>query len=187
MKDPVFIQQQVYKGIEVIEKVNGELSSLSAEQLNWKPNDTSWSIAQCLEHLIISDGLRINIIEKKIHDNFKSGGWEKINPLKKFWGSMLITQTQEKVKKKIKAPRLFQPPENKATDNIFARFNIHHDKIFLQIKNCLDADLDEVYVISPISDLVSYSLRNAITIITGHERRHINQAIRIKQSKDFPT
>jgi len=26
MKDPVFIQQQVYKGIEVIEKVNGELS-----------------------------------------------------------------------------------------------------------------------------------------------------------------
>jgi len=187
MKDPVFIQQQVYKGIEVIEKVNGELSSLSAEQLNWKPNDTSWSIAQCLEHLIISDGLRINIIEKKIDENFKSGGWEKLNPLKKFWGSMLITQTQEKVKKKIKAPSLFQPSANEATDNIFARFNIHHDKIFLQIKNCLDADLDEVYVISPISDLVSYSLRNAITIITVHERRHINQAIRIKQSKDFPT
>ncbi len=124
MKDPVFIQQQVYKGIEVIEKVNGELSSLSAEQLNWKPNDTSWSIAQCLEHLIISDGLRINIIEKKIDENFKSGGWEKLNPLKKFWGSMLITQTQEKVKKKIKAPSLFQPSANEATDNIFARFNI---------------------------------------------------------------
>ena len=111
MKDPVFIQQQVYKGIEVIEKVNGELSSLSAEQLNWKPNDTSWSIAQCLEHLIISDGLRINIIEKKIDENFKSGGWEKLNPLKKFWGSMLITQTQEKVKKKIKAPGLFSLPQ----------------------------------------------------------------------------
>jgi len=60
-----------------------------------------------LEHLIISDGLRINIIEKKIDENFKSGGWEKLNPLKKFWGSMLITQTQEKVKKKIKAPGLF--------------------------------------------------------------------------------
>jgi len=26
MKDPVFIQQQIQKGIEVIEKVNGELS-----------------------------------------------------------------------------------------------------------------------------------------------------------------
>jgi len=35
-----------------------------------------------LEHLIISDGLRINIIEKKIDENFKSGGWEKLNPLK---------------------------------------------------------------------------------------------------------
>ena len=187
MKDPDFIQQQIQKGTEAKEKVNAELSSLSDEQINWKPYDASWSIAQCLEHLIISDGLRINIIEKKIHDNFKSGGWEKLNPLKKFWGSMLITQTQEKVKKKIKAPRLFHPPENEATDDILAGFNIHHDKMYLQIKNCLDADIDEVYVISPISGLVSYSLRNAITIITGHERRHINQAIRVKQSKDFPT
>lgn len=187
MKDPNFIQHQIQKGKEAKEKVNAELSSLSDKQINWKPYDASWSIAQCLEHLIISDGLRINIIEKKIHDNFKSGGWEKLNPLKKFWGTMLITQTQEKVKKKIKAPRLFHPPENEATDDILAGFNIHHDKMYLQIKNCLDADIDEVYVISPISGLVSYSLRNAITIITGHERRHINQAIRVKQSKDFPT
>lgn len=103
MKDPDFIQQQIQKGTEAKEKVNAELSVLTTKQLNWKPQDASWSIAQCLEHLIISDGLRINIIEKKIYTNFKSGRWEKFNPLKNFWGSVLITQTQEKVKKKIKA------------------------------------------------------------------------------------
>jgi len=187
MKDPDFIQQQIQRGTEAKEKVNAELSVLTTKQLNWKPQDASWSIAQCLEHLIISDGLRINIIEKKIYTNFKSGRWEKFNPLKNFWGSVLITQTQEKVKKKIKAPSLFRPRENEVADDFLTEFNRHHDEIFLQLNKCIDADLDEVYVTSPISGLVSYSLRNAIVIIIGHERRHINQAIRVKQSKNFPT
>lgn len=119
MKDPVFIQQQIQKGMEAKEKVNTELSSLSLHQLNWKPYDTSWSIAQCLKHLMIADGLRIGIITQKMNAAFKSAGWERINPLKKFWGSVLVTQTQEKVKKKIKAPRLFRPSLNETTDDFF--------------------------------------------------------------------
>mgnify|MGYP003434333401 FL=1 len=111
----------------------------------------------------------------------------EIKSFKKILGLNAYNTNAGKGQEKNKSSWSFQPPANETTDNIFARFNLHHDKIFLQIKNCLDADLDEVYVISPISDLVSYSLRNAITIITVHERRHINQAIRIKQSKDFPT
>ncbi len=187
MKDPDFIQQQIQKGIEAKERINAELIMLSGEQLNWKHHDASWSIAQCLAHLIIADGLRIGIIEKKINEDFKTGGWEKLNPLKNFWGSVLTTQTQERVKHKIKAPRLFLPPENEMADDILSGFTKHLEDIFLHINNCIDANIDEVFVISPISGLVSYSLRNAITIIIGHERRHISQAIRIKQSKDFPT
>ena len=187
MKDPLFIQQQIQKGIEAKEKVHTELASLSIQQINWQHHNASWSIAQCLEHLIIADGMRLHIIEKKIKEDFKTGGWEKFNPLKKFWGSVLITQTQEKVKKKIKAPSLFLPADNVTADDIIAKFNNHLDDIFRQINNCIVADIDEVYVISPLSGLVSYSLRNAITIINGHERRHINQAIRIKQLRKFPT
>lgn len=100
---------------------------------------------------------------------------------------MLITQTQEKVKKKIKAPQLFRPAANEFAEDIFIKFTTHLDNIVLQLQKCTDADIDEVYVASPISGLVSYSLRNAITIITGHERRHLAQAIRVKQAKDFPT
>ncbi|MEO5947487.1 MAG: DinB family protein [Chitinophagaceae bacterium] len=187
MKDPDFIHQLLQKGMEAKEKTITEIFLLSSEQLNWKPYDTSWSIAQCLKHLIIADGLRLHNIEKKIKQDFRTVGWEKFNPLKKFWGSVLVLQTQEKVRHKIIAPRLFQPPENERREDILTGFNKHFDEIVLKLNSCLDADLDKVYVISPISGLVSYSLRNAITIIIGHERRHINQAIRIKESKDFPT
>ena len=32
-----------------------ELSALNSSQLNWKPADKKWSIAQCLDHLIVSN------------------------------------------------------------------------------------------------------------------------------------
>lgn len=187
MKDPEFIQQLLQQAIEAKEKTLTDFFLLSSEQLNWKPYEASWSIAQCLAHLIIADGLRLYNIDKKIKQDFKTIGWEKINPLKKFWGSVMVSQTQEKVRHKINAPRLFQPPENERRDDILTGFNKHFDEIVLKLNSCMDADLDEVYIKSPISGLISYSLRNAITIIIGHERRHLNQAIRIKHLKNFPT
>ncbi len=187
MKDHGFIEQLIRKGIDAKEKVNTEFHMLNHEQLNWKPLDNLWSINQCLEHLIISDGLRNTAIEKKIRQNFKTNIWENINPLRDFWGTVLVAQTNEHMKKKVKAPRIFQPSTEEIGIEIFSRFNDHIDNLIDHIKICIDADLDKVHVTSPISGFVSYSLRNAMTIIIGHERRHIKQATRVKKLSGFPS
>ena len=187
MKDNSFIQLMIKKGVEAKEKAIADLAELTTEQLNWKPSNYNWNITQCLEHLIISDGLRIGIIDKKFAQGFKSGIWEKINPLRSFWGLMLINQTQERVKNKIKAPQLFHPSTDSSTPDLIARYEKHLDKLLAIINKCSDTDIDQIHVTSPVSGLVTYSLRNAITIIIGHERRHINQALKIKKEALFPT
>lgn len=55
MKDENFIRSVLQKGGEAKEKASLEFSNISSEQLNWKPSAESWSIAQCLDHLIIAD------------------------------------------------------------------------------------------------------------------------------------
>lgn len=187
MKDTAFIEQMLQKGNEVKEKMRIQLSRLHPSQLVWTPSTPGWSIAECIEHLLIADGLRINIIEKKIATNFKNNKWEELNPLKGFWGSILITQTQEKVKKKIKSPHLFFPANTINADDLIIRFENHLDKILSIINNCVDTDIDLSQVTSPVSKLVTYSLRNAIIIIIGHEQRHINQAIRLSKTAGFPS
>lgn len=187
MKDPAFIQQMIEKGIGAKEKVKAEFSTLSSSQLNWQPSNDEWSIAQCLEHLIIADGLRNQIIKKKITQNFRSGTWERINPLKNFWGLMLVTQSQEKIHKKIKAPGRFQPSTTTITEDIQLKFEDYLDNLLNDITACEKADLDKVFVTSPVSGLVTYSLRNAIAIIIGHQYRHINQAIKVKHLSAFPS
>lgn len=40
---------------KVSEDVQKNFGGLSAEQINWKPRADSWSIGQCLDHLIKSN------------------------------------------------------------------------------------------------------------------------------------
>ncbi|MDP4261159.1 MAG: hypothetical protein Q8941_01395 [Bacteroidota bacterium] len=66
------------------------------------------------------------------------------------------------------------------------RFYKHPDILLEYSTACRAINLDKTPITYPVSKIVTYSLRNAITILIQHEHRHINQAIRVKQHKDFP-
>lgn len=72
MKDEAFIESILQKGKEVKEKARLEFSDISLEQLNWKLSAESWSIAQCLDHLIIADSFYFPEL-KKIIEGTKVG------------------------------------------------------------------------------------------------------------------
>jgi hypothetical protein len=112
--------------------------------------------------------------------------WESANPFSSFLGKMLISQTQEKVIKKVKAPKIFLPPLISIDKSVIDNFYKHQEILMDYVATCKQVDVDKLYITSPLARLVTYSLRNAITILIEHEHRHINQAIRVKQLKDFP-
>jgi hypothetical protein len=47
-------------------------------------------------------------------------------------------------------------------------------------------DIDKTIITSPILSIVTYSLRDAFQFLVTHERRHINQAVRVKGNENFP-
>ena len=47
----------------IAERVDKTFGGLSNEQIIWKQNAGSWSIGQCLEHLIITNRLEFPAIE----------------------------------------------------------------------------------------------------------------------------
>lgn len=187
MIDPTYIKRLIQKGEAVKEKAIAAFSLLSLEQLNWEPPKNNWSIHQCLEHLILSDRLRNEKIVIKIRKRFRNDLWGKINPFSNFFGRMLVTQTEEKVHKRVKSPKLFLPPDDIDYDDSLNRYLNHLDAIISTLNDCIEADIDKVYITSPISGIVTYSLRDAMTIIIGHECRHIIQAVKIKKMVDFPS
>lgn len=186
MKDPGFIQRIIQRLNEADERVNDKFSTLTLTQLNWKPGPESWSIGQCLDHLIISDCAYFSVLRSIVNKQYEMSRWEKWNPFSGFFGKMLVSQLQENVTKKLNAPRAFIPSESNIDVGVLDRFHKHLDTLRNCITGCQHADLDKTYITSPAIKFVTYSLRNALTILAQHEHRHINQAISVKAARQFP-
>lgn len=186
MKDEVFIKGLLQKGREAKEKVSSEFSNLSTDQLNWQSSPVSWSIAQCLDHLIVSHSVYFSALEKITEGKFKMNFWEKHSPFTKIWGYIMKDQMQEQVKRKLKAPKKIQPA-SKVDLEIIEQYHRSIDQFLAYISNCRNIDIDKTIITSPLVSMITYSLRDALEFLITHEHRHINQAIRVKRNVNFPT
>jgi hypothetical protein len=103
------------------------------------------------------------------------------------FGKVLADQVKEKPRRKLNAPKILAPTSHDIDALIRERFDKHLDSLLEYIAGFSHLDLDKIRVTSPVSTFVTYSLRHAITLLIQHEHRHINQAIRVMQRKDFPS
>jgi len=186
MKDEPFIQTMLQKGKEAGERVKRDFPNLTLSQLNWKPAPESWSIGQCLDHLIVADCLYFPAFKKIAGNTYKMTLWQRRSPFSKMFGTILVTQMQENVKRKVKTARVFFPTASDIDAGIFDRFHKHLDSLLEYIGRFKEVDLDKTRIASPVSNFITYSLRDAVTLLVNHEHRHISQAIRVKSREEFP-
>jgi hypothetical protein len=186
MKDGIFLQEMLRRGKEAREKAITAFSDLSLEQLNWKASPESWSIGQCLDHLVVSDCLYFPALKKITEGTYAMSFWENWNPLAGVFGKILDSQMEEYPRKKLNAPALFRPSEKMIDTGILDRFHKHLDTLLEYIAGCNRVDIDKIHITSPVSRTVTYSLRKNILILVRHLHRHLNQAIRVQREKDFP-
>lgn len=186
MKDPQFIQELITRCHKAREEAAVLCEGLSLQQLNWKPDPDSWSIGQCLEHLVVSNCLYFPVFKKITDGTHEMNWWENWSPLSSLFGNMLVSQVGEKVKKKLNAPNVFLPPEQMVDAGIRERFHKHLDSLVEYMAISQRVDIDKTHITSPVSRVVTYSLRKAFLILVQHLHRHIRQAKALKTLKGFP-
>lgn len=160
--------------------------SLSDKQLNWKPAAESWSIAQCLDHLIRTDSLFEPEFNKLATGTRKNTFWQSWSPLTSWFGSFLI-RTIDNDSKKVKAPSRDIVPPSDIEPGIVARYGEHIAGVNLGIHaSCGAVDLRKTVMSSPFFGLFTYTLDDALAILVGHHRRHLRQAKRVAENEGFP-
>jgi len=186
MIDEAFIKSILQKGKEAKEKALLAFSNISLTQLNWKSSDKSWSIAQCLEHLIIADSSYFSDLKEITGGTYKMSFWEKYSPFTATCGRLMKNQLQEQVKRKMIAPGKIRPSASEMKLEIIERYHKNLDEFLEYISKCRNIDIDKTVITSPIIQIVTYSLRDAFYFLIRHEHRHLNQAIRVKENHGFP-
>ena len=160
--------------------------SLTAQQLNWKPNQQQWSIGQCFDHLVTANKSYFPMFDKIIKGRKKNTVWQSMPLLPSFFGKMLIRFLDPASTRKLKAPKRFRPSSSNIDGNIISAFVDQQNQLTTLMKESEGLNLQRIKISSPVSRIITYSLLDAYTIIVVHEKRHFLQARRVLDSSGFP-
>ncbi len=167
------------------EDVSESFGALSVDQLNWKPAEKSWSIAQCLDHLILTNREFYPEFDKLAGGDRRNTFWQNYSPFTGFFGRFLVKAVTED-SKKAKAPsKKIVPPSDLPAD-IVDQFEKNIAEVREKVISIAAADRQKVVVSSPFLAVMTYKLEDAYSVLVEHTKRHIRQAKRVMQADGFP-
>lgn len=172
---------------KVADNAMAEFGGLTIEQLNWKPAEKEWSVAQCFDHLIVTHSLYFPMFERFAAGDTKMSFFEKASPLSGFFGRFLIKNLDPKNLKKMKTTGKASPSVSEIGGDIIRRFCDHQLEMIAAL-NKLPSDLDATnqIVTSPLLGVITYSFDDALTFVPMHCERHFDQAKRVTEAPGFP-
>ena len=155
-------------------------SSLSAAELNWKPNPDQWSIGQIIDHLIVINSTYYPAFDQLKNNTYKVPFLGRFDFYTNMMGNLILKSVLPETTRKTKTFPLWQPSKSDIDADILEKFASAQEVLKQRIEEN-SARLDERTVISsPANKNVIYKLETAFDIIVTHEQRHFNQAKEVK-------
>ena len=171
----------------VSDDANASFGKLSADQINWKPSPESWSVAQCLDHLITTNRSYFKPFDEVINGSKVTRFMERLPILPGLFGNLLIKSLDPEATRKLKAPTAFQASSSALPVTIVDDFVSQQNETIGRMKACQSLPADKIIITSPALGLITYSLMDAFKILLTHERRHVKQAKNVTRTAGFPT
>jgi uncharacterized damage-inducible protein DinB len=160
---------------------------LNSEQLNWKPAADSWSVAQCLDHLISANHEYHPVFDRILKGEYRKTFLHGMPFLPAFFGRVMIKAVSPESRRKFKAPGAARPSSSSIDPQIVDRFIAHQRETLAKMRLLENSDPAEIIITSPFVSMVVYSLLDTFRLIVAHERRHLAQAQRVMETGGFPT
>jgi len=159
-------------------------AGLTEEQLNWQPAPGSWSVGQCLEHLCRTNEAYLTSISAALKDKPDSPV-EQITP--GWFGRWFIRSFVEPSpnSKRVPAPRKVRPAV-RVDHAVLDRFLSGNKSCRELIVRTRGKDINRIRFWNPFVPGIRFTVGTGLEIITGHERRHLLQAERVRDSVNFP-
>jgi hypothetical protein len=160
------------------------VAGLSEEYLNWQPAQGSWSIGQCLEHLCITNEAYLPAISAALQGKPDAPA-EDITP--GWFGRWFIRRFVEPSPdtKRVPAPAKIRPA-SRAELSVLDRFLSGNHACRELIDKARAKNVNRIRFRNPLVPGIRFTVGTGLQIITGHERRHLLQAQRVRDSAPFP-
>jgi len=162
-----------------IQKVSEEAAALcahkSSDELNTKPNATTWSMAQVLDHLIVTNSSYYPVIQQIREGKYRLPFMARFKFMVRFFGNFILQSVEPTRKRKIKTFPIWEPSKSTISGDILQRFLAHQQEFISWMEGCDELLQKNTLLSSPANRNIVYTLDKAFDIIVAHEERHVNQ------------
>lgn len=182
-----FLKQLLAENQAVMAGVAELFDNYSPAQLSWKPDPKSWSMAECIHHLVMTMSVYYPVL-KDVIEGLRLRQRVRRGPFRPTWfGKMFIGFVLPESHRRIKTLRVFEPPTGDLC-------GVNVKDLFLEIAakyNALIAladgyDLNGKKFASPASRWVRLTPGEGLWLQVAHNRRHLQQAQNLARHPDFP-
>lgn len=160
------------------QRLLNDVKGLSENQLKWKPADSVWSVAECIEHITIS--------EKNLMEMVKGSLQQPADPSKR----SEVKSTDEGIIKiltdrsfKVKTQEAFKPTGQ--FGDAWKTLGVYKERraTLIDYTKSSDEDLRNHYIDLPFGKIDAYQ---GLLFIAAHSERHTLQIEEVKANPGFP-
>ena len=169
--------------LELLPRAADLMKGLSAGQINWRPAEGSWSIAECIAHCNQTNKLYAQAMDGARSDASRQG-WATDKRLRLGWlEAAMLWSLEPPCKIKFKAPSQFLPPPSDFEPGALVTGWTETHLLLARIAGeCEGLDVKRAKLRSPALPQMKVSLLWALLAMPAHDRRHLWQAERILQA-----
>lgn len=169
----------------IINELN-KFTSYSDEQLNWKPAYDSWSITECVSHLLVTNKLYFDEFGEQFSKKQIKTDCTKTVVKHKLISKFIIKSVDPANRKKVKTFPVFMPSSSRQDKTILQKF-IHLQNDFINlVSSAENVNLNKYVMSSPASKIIKENFCDVLEIVRLHDRRHMNQAQGLLNHTNFP-
>lgn len=164
---------------QTLDRLTSTVNGLSDAQLNFKATPESWSVAECVEHLTISENMFNGMLQGALKEPANPAMRDSISMTdEKLIGFISVRDT------KVKTPEPFEPSgkfgSHEETLKAFTTKRQEH----IEYINTTEDDLRNHYGKLPFATIDGLQI---ILFMSGHTERHVKQMEEVMAHEDFPS
>lgn len=162
------------------------LSGLDDTTVNWRPDDRSWSTAQCIDHLNVAARVYQAAMEPAL-EAARTKGRTRRGPIRPGWFERkFLASLEPPPKRKLPAPSKIVPALRGNRDELLEEFRRQHANVSELIRAFAGLDLGSIRFQNPFIPILRFTVGTGLLVIPAHERRHLWQAEQLRNKPGFP-
>jgi hypothetical protein len=181
------IERLIWEMERNLKEADSLTRNLSDTAFNWRPHPAKWSIAQCIQHLVLFNEPDFPHLDRAIAEA-NSRGWRHPGPYD--YGFLLpifISTIEPPPHSRFPAPGGFVPPAaDLPLEPTLAQYHAVTKGLIQRLRDADGLDLGKAQTALPVLPLLKLPLGGRLALLAAHDRRHLWQAKQVRNQPGFP-